>query len=216
MADNPRQAAGPLVVAAANPRYFTVASGDGAAGKAVYLTGSHIWNNLHDGLGPTPDNVEGHPFHAANNGNGIAITSIVDYQVLPLDPRVQALQEAYIRQVVDTVHDLPNVLYEVANESSGDDRRGRSVPRRVVHPDAGRRLHAVAVLGDRLRQAARAADGVRQAPRRDDDAVPRPGPEQGQRPAVQQLRGLDLTRLRRPRLHRSAGRRPISRPRVHG
>src|SRR6266540_2513215 len=120
MADNPRQAAGPLVVAAANPRYFTVASGDGAAGKAVYLTGSHIWNNLHDGLGPTPDNVEGHPFHAANNGNGIAITSIVDYQVLPLDPRVQALQEAYIRQVVDTVHDLPNVLYEVANESSGD------------------------------------------------------------------------------------------------
>ena len=54
MADNPRQAAGPLVVAAANPRYFTVASGDGAAGKAVYLTGSHIWNNLHDGLGPGP------------------------------------------------------------------------------------------------------------------------------------------------------------------
>src|SRR6266540_5203037 len=134
MADNPRQAAGPLVVAAANPRYFTVASGDGAAGKAVYLTGSHIWNNLHDGLGPTPDNVEGHPFHAANNGNGIAITSIVDYQVLPLDPRVQALQEAYIRQVVDTVHDLPNVLYEVANESSGDDAEvvrfpdGSSIP----------------------------------------------------------------------------------------
>ena len=70
-------------------------------------------------LSPAPDNVEGHPFHAANNINGIGITSIVDYQVLPLDPRVQALQEAYIRKVVDTVHDLPNVLYEVANESSG-------------------------------------------------------------------------------------------------
>jgi len=51
---------------------------------------------------------------------GIGIGSIVDYQVLPLDPRVQALQEAYLRKVVDTVHDLPNVLYEVANESSGD------------------------------------------------------------------------------------------------
>jgi hypothetical protein len=73
-------------------------------------------------LSPAPDNVEGHPFHAANNVNGIGITSIVDYQVLPLDPRVQALQEAYIRKVVDTVHDLPNVLYEVANESSGDGR----------------------------------------------------------------------------------------------
>ena len=71
---------------------------------------------------PAPDNVEGHPFHAANNVNGIGITSIVDYQVLPLDPRVQALQEAYIRKVVDTVHDLPNVLYEVANESSGGGR----------------------------------------------------------------------------------------------
>jgi hypothetical protein len=70
-------------------------------------------------LSPAPDNIEGHPFHVANNVNGIAISSIVDYQVLPLDPRVQALQEAYIRKVIDTVHDLPNVLWEVANESSG-------------------------------------------------------------------------------------------------
>ena len=66
-----------------------------------------------------PDNIEGHPFHAANNVNDIGITSIVDYQVLPLDARVEALQSAYIRKVIDTVHDLPNVLYEVANESSG-------------------------------------------------------------------------------------------------
>jgi len=225
----PHAAPGPLTVSAANPRYFAVASGDAAEQRAVYLTGSHIWNNFHDGLGPgaecpteperfdfdayleflaehghnfirlwrweqfrsqaaggsfhlcmtpqpwprtgagtakdgkpkfdlsafdpayfdrlreravaagnvgiyvavmffdgwalhlspAPDNVEGHPFHAANNVNGVGIGSIVDYQVLPLDPRVQALQEAYIRQVVDTVHDLPNVLYEVANESSG-------------------------------------------------------------------------------------------------
>jgi hypothetical protein len=39
--------------------------------------------------------------------------------VFPLDPRVQAFQEAYIRKVVDTPHDLPNVLWEVSNESSG-------------------------------------------------------------------------------------------------
>jgi hypothetical protein len=61
----------------------------------------------------------GHPFHGLNNVNGVNITSIVDYQVLPLDARVQAYQEAYIHKVVDAVHDLPNVLYEVANESSG-------------------------------------------------------------------------------------------------
>jgi len=221
--------AGPLVVSNSNPRYFTVLSDNAADQQAVYLTGSHIWHNFHDGMGPgpdcddatdildfddylnflkehghnfirlwrweqfksqaaggsfhlcmtpqpwartgpgeakdgkpkfdldsfdqtyfdrlrtrliaardegiyvtvmffdgwalhlspAPDNVEGHPFHAANNINGIGITSIVDYQVLPLDPRVQAYQEAFIKKVVDTVQDLPNVLYEVANESSG-------------------------------------------------------------------------------------------------
>lgn len=223
-----KTAAGPLVVSSANPRYFTIASGDGAERSAVYLTGSHVWNNFHDGQGAgaecaeipekfdydaylqfltdhghnfirlwrwehvksqpvstnhmcmapqpwarsgpgmavdgkpkfdlesfdqayfdrlrnrlvaagergiyvavmlfegfalhlstAPYNIEGHPFYTANNVNGIGITSINDYQVLPLDPRIQALQEAYIRKVVDTVHDLPNVLYEVANESSG-------------------------------------------------------------------------------------------------
>lgn len=221
-------AVGPLVVSDKNPRYFTTGSGNAAEGQAVYLTGSHVWNNFHDGQGPgpdcaetperfdyeaylqflldhghnlirlwrwehiksqpvgthhlcmtpqpwvrsgpgmakdgkpkfdlesldqayfdrlrsrvvtagergiyvavmlfegfalhlsmAPDNIEGHPFYHANNANGIGITSINDYQVLPLDPRVQACQEAYIRKVVDTVHDLPNVLYEVANESTG-------------------------------------------------------------------------------------------------
>jgi hypothetical protein len=48
-------------------------------------------------LTAAPDNVEGHPFHAANNINGIGIASINDYQVLPLDAAVRALQEAYIR-----------------------------------------------------------------------------------------------------------------------
>jgi hypothetical protein len=85
--------------------------------------GMYVAVMLFDGwalhLSPAPDNVEGHPFHAANNVNGIGITSILDHQVLPLAPAVRVLQEAYIQQVVDTVHDLPNVLYEVANESSG-------------------------------------------------------------------------------------------------
>ena len=96
-------------------RANVVAAGDHGIYVSVMLFEGH---GLH--LSAPPDNVEGHPFHAGNNVNHIGIRSIVDYQVLPLDPRVQALQEAYIRQVIDTVHDLPNVLYEVANESSGD------------------------------------------------------------------------------------------------
>src|SRR5215218_2363585 len=222
-------AAGPLVVSEANPRYFTIRSDNASDRRVIYLTGSHINNNFHDGMGPgsdcpetpekfdysaylafltdhghnfirlwrweqfrsqvaggafhfcmtpqpwprtgpgaatdgkpkidlsafdpayfdrlrdyvvaaggegiyvsvmlfegfglhlspPPDNVEGHPFYAANNVNGVGIASIDDYQVLPLDPRVQDLQERYIRKVIDTVQDLPNILYEVANESSG-------------------------------------------------------------------------------------------------
>ena len=310
---------GPLTVSAANPRYFTAAAGDTAERQAVYLTGSHIWNNLHDGMGPgadcaetperldydayldflgrarpqlhpalalgavqvpgrrgrlppvhdarsrgprtgpgsghgrqaevrprpvrpgvlrpaprprrsppgergiyvavmlfdgwglhlspAPDNVEGHPFHAANNVNGIGIGSIVDYQVLPLDPRVQALQEAYIRKVVDTVHDLPNVLWEVANESSGGGKLdpafaemlGQAEP--AEWGDSTAWQYWVIDIVKRYEQA----DGLRPAPDRDDDAVPRRGADQGQRPAVRQPGGLDLARLRRRDLRR---RRP--------
>ncbi len=49
-------AAGPLAVSAANRRYFAAASSDGGE-RVVYLTGSHIWNNLHDGMGPGADVV---------------------------------------------------------------------------------------------------------------------------------------------------------------
>jgi hypothetical protein len=37
------------VVSSANPRYFTVAGGDAAGQRAIYLTGSHLNNNFHDG-----------------------------------------------------------------------------------------------------------------------------------------------------------------------
>jgi hypothetical protein len=43
----------------------------------------------------SPDHVEGHPFHAANNVNGVAIGSIVDYQVLPLDRRARAARNVH-------------------------------------------------------------------------------------------------------------------------
>src|SRR5262249_31780081 len=93
-----------------------------AAGEAGIYVAAMRFASGGPHLRPPPDNVAGPRFHAANNVNGIGITSIVDYQELPLDTRVQALQEAYLRKVVDTVHDLPNVLYEVANESSGGGR----------------------------------------------------------------------------------------------
>ena len=90
------------------------------AGTAGIYGGVMLFDGWALHLSPAPDHIEGHPFHARNNVNGIAAESIDDLQVLPLDPRIEALQDAYVRKVVDTLHDLPNVLWEVANESSGD------------------------------------------------------------------------------------------------
>jgi hypothetical protein len=92
--------------------------------EAARQAGIYVDVLLFDGwalhLSPAPDHIEGHPFHGRNNVNGIAATSIDDLQVLPLDPQIQAIEEAFIHKVVDTLHDLPHVLWEVANESTGD------------------------------------------------------------------------------------------------
>ncbi len=66
-----------------------------------------------------------HPFHPANNVNGIDASVPGD----PLrgrphslaNPRVNEIQRRYIHQVVDTVNALDNVLYEVINEGGEKD-----------------------------------------------------------------------------------------------
>jgi hypothetical protein len=63
--------AGPLVVCAENPRYFAVEHD--AEPRAVLLTGSHVWNNVHDGLGPDPDGCgeEASSFDMAAAGSSV-------------------------------------------------------------------------------------------------------------------------------------------------
>lgn len=71
---------------------------------------------------PAPDGwaYRSHPFHPDNNINGIRGDLNDDSNVLEIhalaSPAIAALQEAYIRKVVDTVNDLDNVLFEVINE----------------------------------------------------------------------------------------------------
>ncbi|MCK4772260.1 MAG: hypothetical protein KAT18_05015 [Candidatus Latescibacteria bacterium] len=211
---------GPLRVCMENPRYFTNGSG-----KAIYLVGSHTWNNLKDtGDTPTPAPFDyeayldmlvrfnhnfirlwtwelakysyaenqfryktpfpwprtgsvtaldgsprfdlnrfdqayfhrlrsrvvdagergiyvsimlfeghgmqfslpswcwdGHPFNRNNNINGIDGDRNGDgrgTEIHTLEmPAVTRIQEAYVRKVIDTVNDLDNVLFEIANES---------------------------------------------------------------------------------------------------
>lgn len=64
---------------------------------------------------------DGHPFHRDNNINGIdgdrrETGRVLDTHTL-VDPAVTALQEAYVQRVIETVNDLDNVLFEIANES---------------------------------------------------------------------------------------------------
>ena len=149
-------------------------------------------------LSSSPLHVEGHPFHARNNVNGVGIDSILDYQVLPLDPHIQALQDAYIRHVIDTVHDLPNVLWEVANESSGGGKVDLEFAGFLgldTVPEWGDSTEWQYWVIDTVKRL-RERDGLRPASDRDDDAVPRPRPVEGERAAVRQPRRMDLTRVR--------------------
>jgi hypothetical protein len=131
MSPQPWARTGPGEATDGKPRFDLTKFDDAHFGRlrerieAAAKAGIYVDVMLFEGFGlhltPPPDNVEGHPFHAKNNVNGIGIGSIRDYMVLPLPAGVQALQETYIRKVIDTIHDLPNVLYEVANEASGED-----------------------------------------------------------------------------------------------
>jgi hypothetical protein len=73
------------------------------------------------GLRFVPEGWKAHPFHASNNVNGLDKELKADMPGIQLftltAPKVVALQEAYVRLVIDTVNDLDNVLYEISNES---------------------------------------------------------------------------------------------------
>lgn len=72
-------------------------------------------------IGNKRDRFKYHPFHRDNNVNGIDGDPNRDdrgREVHSLEiPAITKLQEAYIRRVIETVGDLDNVLYEIANES---------------------------------------------------------------------------------------------------
>ncbi|MGQ9731559.1 MAG: apiosidase-like domain-containing protein, partial [Candidatus Zipacnadales bacterium] len=64
---------------------------------------------------------QAHPFNPQNNVNGIGSDPNGDGKGLEVhelvDPQMTAVQEAYVRKVIDTVNDLDNVLYEISNEN---------------------------------------------------------------------------------------------------
>ncbi len=74
-----------------------------------------------DSVNPGANPWFGHPFNARNNVNGVDGDLNGDgwgleFHTLAV-PEVTAIQKAYVKTVIDTVNDLDNVLYEIANES---------------------------------------------------------------------------------------------------
>jgi hypothetical protein len=65
----------------------------------------------------------GHPFNIDNNVNGVDGDPDGDgegeVQLITIGEEILERQREYTRKVVDTVHDLDNVLYELCNEQAG-------------------------------------------------------------------------------------------------
>ena len=83
----------------------------------MLFQGFSLNNKGHDDPWP------GHPYNAHNNINGIDgdpnhTRGGLSAHALSI-PAITALQEAYIRRVIDDVNDLDNVLYEITNEDEG-------------------------------------------------------------------------------------------------
>jgi len=62
-----------------------------------------------------------HPCHPRNHVNGLTVDADGDGNGLELytlrDPAVTAVQETYVRKVIETVNEFDNVLSEISNEN---------------------------------------------------------------------------------------------------
>ncbi|MBL7224120.1 MAG: hypothetical protein ISS72_09725 [Candidatus Brocadiae bacterium] len=103
-----------------NPEYFQRLR---TRVKAAGQRGIYVSVMLFEGWGLqfSPKAWESHPFHPANNVNGINGDTNGDGKGLEVhelaNPKVTAIQEACVRKAIDTVNDLDNVLYEISNEN---------------------------------------------------------------------------------------------------
>lgn len=91
--------------------------------SAAYDRGIYVSIMLFEGwaLQFSPGAWQGHPFHPKNNINGIDGDINKDGRGLEIhtltSPAITAVQEAYVRKVIDTVNGFDNVLYEISNEN---------------------------------------------------------------------------------------------------
>jgi hypothetical protein len=61
--------------------------------------------------------TDGNPFEDGNNVNGVSCGGTCPSNSSGIPAAVWSCEKAYLHEVIDTVNDLPNVMYEVSNES---------------------------------------------------------------------------------------------------
>jgi len=141
-----------------NPDYFqrlrerVMAAGERGIYVSVMLFEG--WGLYHGNKGrqaPEGWAWKNHPFHPDNNINGVGADlngndSTPKVHALT-NPEVTAMQEAYIRKVVDTVNDLDNVLYEVINEGGDKDWDWWVVNTVHDHEKTKSKRHPVGITG---------------------------------------------------------------------
>jgi hypothetical protein len=111
-----------------DPNYFQrLRSRVEAAGKrGIYVSVMLFegWGLMHGNQGrDAPDGWawRSHPFHPDNNINELSLDANKPQVHRLGNDKVNDLQAAYIRKVVDTVNEFDNVLYEVINEGGQKD-----------------------------------------------------------------------------------------------
>ena len=95
-----------------------------ARAVAARERGIYVSVMLFEGWGLSFASWDGHPFNVRNNVQGVngdpdGNGKGTEAQALVV-PEVTRIQEAYVRKAIDTVNDLDNVLFEIANESLFD------------------------------------------------------------------------------------------------
>ncbi len=65
---------------------------------------------------------DGYPFSASNNVNGIDGGNGVESETMSAPDAITAIQDTYVRKMIDTLNDLPNVLWLVSVEAPRDSK----------------------------------------------------------------------------------------------
>ena len=89
--------------------------------RVVQLQQNNIYATveLFDGLGLLNNRcaTDGYPFTGSNNVNGIDDGGGTNSMTMSSPTAITDVQDAYVRKVIDTVNDLPNVLWEISEEA---------------------------------------------------------------------------------------------------